>query len=136
VRLNENFLLKAQRRLETAKFAGKKNFVCSAVSNCYYALFNLMQAVVGEPPGGSWTHGGLPKAFTRVVFKERLLPKEAIKGIVKFSDKLYALRKEADYQESVLESSEEVRKEVANYISLVEELLNQLKRLNDAKNPE
>ena len=95
-----------------------------------------MQAVVGEPPGGSWTHGGLPKAFTRVVFKERLLPKEAIKGIVKFSDKLYALRKEADYQESVLESSEEVRKEVANYISLVEELLNQLKRLNDAKNPE
>jgi len=91
--LNKNYLLKAERRLETAKFAFEKGYICSAVSNCYYALFNLMQAVVEEAPGGSWTHGGLPKVFTKVVFQEALLPKEKIKGIVDFSDRLYAFER-------------------------------------------
>ena len=129
--LNKNYLLKAERRLETAKFAFEKGYVCSAVSNCYYALFNLMQAVVGEAPDGSWTHGGLPKAFTKVVFQKGLLSKEKIKGIVDFSDRLYALRKEADYQEKILEESEKAKTNFPVYLSIVEDLLNSLKEINN-----
>jgi len=90
-----------------------------------------MQAVVGEAPEGSWTHGGLPKAFTKVVFKQALLPKEKIKGIVDFSDRLYALRKEADYQEKILEKSEKAKTDFPLYLLLVEDLLKTLKGMSD-----
>ena len=90
-----------------------------------------MQAVVGEAPEGSWTHGGLPKVFTKVVFKKALLPKEKIKGIVDFSDRLYALRKEADYQEKILEKSEKAKTDFPLYLSVVEDLLKTLKEMSD-----
>lgn len=122
--LNRNFLEKAKRRLETAKLALNKGYVCSSCSNCYYALFNLMQSVVGEPPGGKWSHGGLPKNFTKVVYKNRILSKDEIKGIVKTCENLYALRKLADYYDTILESSEEERGKVESYMLKVERLLN------------
>ena len=129
--VNKNFLLKAERRLQTAKLAYEKGFICSAVSNCYYALFNLMQAVVGNPPEGSWSHGGLPKVFTKTVFQKKLLPPQNIKGVVEVADKLYALRKEADYYDTVLELSPEAKRKLAEYLSYVEKLLNQIKELTD-----
>ena len=129
--VNKNFLLKAERRLQTAKLAYEKGFICSAVSNCYYALFNLMQAVVGNPPEGSWSHGGLPKVFTKTVFQKKLLPLQNIKGVVEVADKLYALRKEADYYDTVLELSPEARRKLAEYLSYIEKLLNQIKELTD-----
>lgn len=115
---------KAKRRLETARLAFTMGYVCSSCSNCYYALFNLMQSVVGEPPDGSWSHGGLPKAFTKVVYKNRILSKDEIKGIVKTCEQLYALRKLADYYDTILESSEEEKGKVKNYTIKVERLLN------------
>ena len=130
--VNKKFLLKAERRLLTAKIACERNFICSAISNCYYALFNLMQAVVGNPPEGSWSHGGLPKAFTKTVFQKKLLPLQSIKGIVEVADKLYALRKEADYYDTILELSQEAKRKLTEYLSYVEKLLNQIKELSDA----
>jgi len=131
-KINEKFLLKAERRFLTAKFAYEENFVCSAISNCYYALFNLMQAVVGVPLEGSWSHGGLPKRFTKVVFQKKLLPLESIKGIVKLADKLYSLRKEADYYDTILELSPNAKKRLGEYLLYVEGLLNRIKELLDA----
>jgi len=130
--VNKKFLLKAERRLLTAKLAYERNFICSAISNCYYALFNLMQAVVGNPPEGSWSHGGLPKAFTKIVFQKKLLPLQNIKGLVEVADKLYALRKEADYYDTILELSPEAKRKLTEYLSYIEKLLTQIKELSDA----
>jgi uncharacterized protein (UPF0332 family) len=124
--MNSKYLKKARLRLEVAKWSYSNGYLCSAVSNCYYALFNAMQAVVGEPPKGSWTHGGLPKAFTRVVYESRLFSLEILKGFVDFTDELYALRKEADYYDTIMSSSDELKNEIARYISKVEDLLNLL----------
>jgi uncharacterized protein (UPF0332 family) len=129
--VNKNYLLKAERRLETAKFAFEKGYICSAVSNCYYALFNLMQAVVGEAEKKRWEHGGLPKIFAKTVFHKRLLPPEEIKGIVKFSERLYGLRRKADYSSEIMENSEDAKQSLLFYISKIESLLNRLKEIPD-----
>ena len=132
--MNGNYLTKAERRLETAKWALEKGYICSAVSNCYYALFNLMQSVVDEPEKGKWTHGGLPKEFSRVVCVNRLLPREEIKGVVRLANRLYALRKRADYTDELLESSEEAMGVLQLYISKVEGLLRVLKEIGNESN--
>ncbi len=127
--VSKNYLIKAERRLETAKFAFEKGYICSAVSNCYYALFNLMQAVVGEAEKKRWEHGGLPKTFAKTVFYKRLLPQEEIKGIVKFSERLYGLRRRADYSSEILEDSEDAKQSLLLYLSRIENLLNSLKEI-------
>jgi uncharacterized protein (UPF0332 family) len=48
-------LRKAKERLETAEWAFRKGYMNSAISNCYYALFNAMQVVLER---GRWRHGG------------------------------------------------------------------------------
>lgn len=122
-KFNRKFMEKARKRLETAKLAIDRNYVCSACSNCYYALFNLMQSVVGKPIGGKWSHGGLPKFFTREVYQNNILPGEEIKGLVKMAEELYAFRRESDYYDTILEYSGSVRKEIESYISKVEKLI-------------
>ncbi len=126
LKFNRKFVKKAKRRLETARMAFSKGYVCSACSNCYYALFNLMQSVVGDPPDGSWSHGGLPKAFTKKVFQEQILPTNEIKGFVALCDSLYAFRRESDYYDSILEHSENAKRDIEGYIAKVERLLNLL----------
>ena len=46
------YLKKAEERLDTAKWAFKKDYMNSAVSNCYYALFNAMQVCWKRVDGG------------------------------------------------------------------------------------
>jgi len=129
--LNANYLLKAEKRLETAKFALEKGYICSAVSNCYYALFNLMQAVVGEAEKKRWEHGGLPKRFTKVCIEKSFLSRERLKGFVEFVDELYLLRRLADYSNKILAESEIVSKYVEHYITRVEDTMKALKEVSN-----
>jgi len=135
VALNRRYLLKAKRRLETARLALERGFVCSAVSNCYYALFNAMQSVVGKPPKGSWTHGGLPKVFSKVAFQKKLLQPEEIRRIVELAYGLYVLRKRADYEDVLLEKVE-AKDYAEEYFSAVERLINFLEELPDGDSDE
>ena len=59
------YLKKAEERLDTAKWAFKKDYMNSAVSNCYYALFSAMQAVLEK---GRWRHGGVAEKFCEKVY--------------------------------------------------------------------
>jgi uncharacterized protein (UPF0332 family) len=124
--LNKNYLIKAERRLETAKFALEKGYICSAVSNCYYALFNLMQAVVGEAEKKRWEHGGLPKKFVKEVYTKGILSGEELKGFIQFVRRLYFMRRLADYYDTVLSNSVDAMKEIEIYVLKVEELLKKL----------
>jgi len=136
--LNRNYLLKAERRLETARFTLEKGYICSAVSNCYYALFNLMQALVGEAKEKEkrWKHGGLPKRFVKEIYAEGILSGEELKGFIRFVRRLYFMRRLADYHDTILEDSADAVEEVKIYVSKVEELLKKLWETNhDANQP-
>jgi uncharacterized protein (UPF0332 family) len=54
--MEKDYLIKAKLRLRAAELLASEELWCAAISNCYYALFNLMQAVVGTPPEGRWKH--------------------------------------------------------------------------------
>jgi uncharacterized protein (UPF0332 family) len=116
--MNSVYLKKAKERLLLAKIAVEKQFWSGAVSNCYYALFNLMQAVVESPPKGKWTHGGIPRWFCKVCYEKGLLSERELKGFVRFADLLYSIRVEADYTPNMLVD----RKEQVRYLLIKVEI--------------
>ncbi|GAB6066264.1 hypothetical protein JCM9492_13570 [Aquifex pyrophilus] len=119
--MKENFKKKAFERLETAKWCIDRGFISSCVSNLYFAYFNFFQYVVGKPPKGRWKHIGIAKAFVHKAYRESLMPIELISKLKDSYDKLYALRRKADYTDELI--SGKVISEVKEYINTLHEAL-------------
>ena len=113
------YLKKAKERLDTAEWALEKGYMNSVVSNCYYASFNAMQAVLEE---GRWRHGGVAEKFCEKVYTTPgLAPlKGHIKGLTKKIKRLYTLRKLSDYEGFV---GIEEKEEVESLVSFAKELI-------------
>ena len=122
---NRLFLTKAKERLETAYWAFGKGYMNSAVSNCYYALFNAMQSVLGED---RWRHGGVAEKFCEKVYftPEFASLKKHIKGLTKKVNRLYTLRKLADYEGFI---DKENRDKVEPLLNFTKELIQTLGNL-------
>ena len=128
--MNSIYLQKAKERLLLAKIAVEKQFWSGAVSNCYYALFNLMQAVVGAH-NEKWKHGKLPKVFCKICYEKKFLTPEELKGFRKFVNELYELRRVADYFPNFLLDKKE---DVILYLREVENVFNLLvRRKNESR---
>ncbi len=70
VPLDEVYKYKFLERLEAAKIEREKAFYHSSVSNLYFAVFNYMQGIIGEPPQGRWKHGSITKPFAKVCYEK------------------------------------------------------------------
>jgi len=95
--MEKNYLVKAKLRLRAAELLASAKLWCAAASNCYYALFNLMQAVVGTPPGKRWKHKGIVKIFCKTCREKSLLPAPLLEEVAEKAYELYELRRIADY---------------------------------------
>ena len=119
--MRENFKRKAFERLETAKWCMNEGFITSCVSNLYFAYFNFFQYAVGEPPRKRWQHIGIAKAFVHKAYRESRVPVELISKLKGSYDKLYALRRKADYTDELI--TERVTPELEEYINSLQEAL-------------
>ncbi len=125
--VNRNFLKKSEMRLNVAKWSVDSRLLCASISNAYFSLFNLMQAVVGKPEKGRWEHIGISKQFVNRA--KNWIPMEALKGINKRMKELYGLRVKADYEDYIFREDEvDLSREMVSYvegiINLVREGLN------------
>ncbi|WP_456392974.1 hypothetical protein [Persephonella sp.] len=68
--MDEVYKYKFLERLEAAKIEREKAFYHSSVSNLYFAVFNYMQGIIGEPPQGRWKHGSITKPFAKVCYEK------------------------------------------------------------------
>jgi uncharacterized protein (UPF0332 family) len=120
--IEKKFLLKAEERIKTAQWALENKLLNSAVSNCYYALFNAMQAVIGKPPSGKWEHGGIAKFFCKKVNESSEFSplKPFLKKFPKFTAELYSLRKVADYEGYL---DQEIEEEIRMFVKRTKELI-------------
>jgi uncharacterized protein (UPF0332 family) len=120
--INKQFLLKAEERIQTAQWALENKLLNSAVSNCYYALFNAMQSIIGNPPAGKWEHGGIAKFFCKKVGESKELSslKPFLKKFPKFTAELYSLRKVADYEGYI---DREIEEEIKIFVEKTKELI-------------
>ncbi len=115
----DSFKIKAIERLETAKWCMDKDFTSSCVSNLYFAYFNFFQYVIGEPPKGRWKHIGIAKAFVYKAYRESSIPVELVGKLKDSYDKLYALRRKADYTEDII--GKEISFVLETYINILRE---------------
>ncbi|NPA41023.1 MAG: hypothetical protein GXO18_01975 [Aquificae bacterium] len=119
--MKENLKRKAIERLEIAKWCIKKDFISACASNLYFAYFNFFQYVVGEPPRRRWQHIGIAKAFVHKAYRESAVPVELINSLKEAYTLLYSMRITSDYSDELL--SEESKRDLKNYISILEEAL-------------
>jgi uncharacterized protein (UPF0332 family) len=68
------FLAKAASKLRIAEYAVEQHEYEVAASLLYFALFHVMQPVVGNPPQGAWKHVAIAQVFNSVCFQQQILP--------------------------------------------------------------
>ena len=68
-----------------------------SAARSYYACYQAMWAVVGDPPLGLWRHGGLINEFCRGRWSTPPLLPTALTGLRKKLESLYRLRIAVDY---------------------------------------
>lgn len=89
---------KALHRLQTAEWNYLKKDYYSLVSNLYFAVFQFMHAMLGEPTDTKWKHIGINQAFNRYMYENSFLPMETRSFIHESYTKLYDYRKRSDYE--------------------------------------
>jgi len=126
--MEEVFLKKAKERIEVAKLCLQNNFLNASVSNCYYAFFNLLQSVLGNPPKGKWKHKGIVTNFSNLCMKEERFCSQKLEEVVEFGTELYELRRMSDYLPvDLTEEKERVIFLVEWVESLIREVENEFK---------
>ncbi len=81
----------------------------------------LNRYVVGEPPRRRWQHIGIAKAFVHKAYRESAVPVELIGKLKDSYDKLYALRRKANYTDELI--TERVIPELEEYTNTLQEAL-------------
>ena len=99
---------KALERLEIANWQVKTENMPTLGSTLYFALFNFMQSVLGEPPEGKWKHGGILNLFSKKCYKENLLDKQTLKKLSSAYEDLYIYRLKSDYKRDTLTEKEKI----------------------------
>ena len=104
-------LEKAEERLKVAYIALEGEYLNTAISNCYYALFYFFQAVAGLPPQGRWHYGELLKVFVG----------DQLKKVVFLADELYTMKENVDHRGLLI--SRNHKSKVEEYAAKVKSLL-------------
>jgi len=120
------FFEKFRERLEVAKLCVKNGYLNASVSNCYYALFNLMQAFLGKPENKRWKHGGIVKAFLLFCRERKIFLSVEID---KIAYELYQLRRIADYEQVSISDAEKVKELIRSVEKVAFEVENAEKKI-------
>lgn len=115
------YLKKSIERLNLADYQIKTNKFLTLGSTLYFALFNFMQFIIGEPPEGKWKHGGILSNFSKKCYEERLLDKNTLKKLSRAYEDLYIYRLKSDYKNTKLMGIEKL--ELISLKNFVEEVI-------------
>jgi hypothetical protein len=70
----------------------------ASVSRGYYACYQAMWVALGDPPSGTWRHGGIAQQFCRGRWADPVLIPTSLTLLLKRLLALYDLRLDADYR--------------------------------------
>jgi uncharacterized protein (UPF0332 family) len=87
----------AKEKLQAAQLCYGHQLHGESIARSYYACYQAMWAVVGNPPLGLWRHGGLINEFCRGRWTTPTLLPTALTGLRKKLESLYRLRIAVDY---------------------------------------
>jgi uncharacterized protein (UPF0332 family) len=87
----------AKEKLKAAQLCSDAQLYGESVTRSYYACYQAMWAVVGDPPLGLWRHGGLINEFCRGRWSTPPLLPSVLAGLRKKLEALYRLRIAVDY---------------------------------------
>lgn len=88
---------KAIERLEMANWQIKTEKTLTLGSSLYFALFNFMQSILGEPIEEKWKHIGINKQFSKYCREHNIFDNSTLRNIFKIYERLYMYRIKADY---------------------------------------
>lgn len=112
---------KSIERLKAAQLCYENQHFHACASNLYFAIFNYMQSVLGDPPKGKWKHMGIERSFGHFAYKNALFENQVLKQISLSYDLLYDYRIEADYKGIIL--SDGKIKELKDQIDFITKVL-------------
>src|SRR5437870_212186 len=96
----------AKEKLQAAQLCSDQRLYGESTTRSYYACYQAIWAVVGDPPLGLWRHGGLLNEFCRERWIDPPLPPSPLSGLRKKLEALYRLRIAADYMANALSQAE------------------------------
>jgi hypothetical protein len=88
----------AQENQTAARQALLQGFTGTSASRSYYACFQAIWVALGDPPLGTWKHGGLMQTFCRGQWADPVLLPTSLATLYKRLLALYDLRLDADYR--------------------------------------
>ena len=88
---------KAIERLEMANWQIETEKTLTLGSTLYFALFNFMQYVLGEPTEEKWKHIGINKQFSKYCKDNNIFDNSTLRNIFKVYERLYIYMIKADY---------------------------------------
>ena len=86
-----------EKSYERHDYAVIINFMVKVSHRSYYACYQAMWAVVGDPASGLWRHGGLINEFCRGRWTTPTLLPTVLAALRKKLDDLYRVRIAVDY---------------------------------------
>jgi uncharacterized protein (UPF0332 family) len=107
----------AKEKLQAAQLCRDHDLHGESLTRSYYACYQAMWAAVGDPPLGSWRHGGLINEFCRGRWTTPVILPTALATLRKKLDELYRLRILVDYAAaSVADDKAEFGLDVVNQV--------------------
>ncbi len=111
---------KSLKRLKIAKISEEKQLFYSLASNLYFAVFNYMQSIVGQPPKDKWKHISIAKIFSKKCYEAKILRTDILKKFIDSYEQLYELRVLSDYKSYIFNEEEKLKlKEFYNFFKEV-----------------